>query len=291
MPNKKFCRKCDCRHLPPTGRNCRKNQDVEVQVSTSSATQVSNDSTSDMSLVSSDRENVQYQATPDSIQVKILEELQKVNRRLDSVEEDVATVKTTTHQKTGKLSNFSKSKLKQCKSSIVSESESSSDESIVPSLTVLKTSSDIQKQVDKRLCQLQEASASSSGKNDFKSKRGGDIDCVVKKQGGMATRHHTVTYDQLNLTQWVQGFAQNILDEKSHKTKDQMLQYLADIMADATDFSWQNAKATHAVLLCNMERGAVTGDNSDKIDRIRRAHAQRHSKIQNPGQKPLNKDI
>ena len=56
------------------------------------------------------------------IQVKILEELQKVNRRLDLVEEDMATVKKTTHQKTGKLSNFSKSKVKQCKNSIVSES-------------------------------------------------------------------------------------------------------------------------------------------------------------------------
>ena len=60
-------------------------------------------------------------------------------------------------------------------------------------------------------------------------------------------------------------------------TKDQMLQYLIDIMADANDFLWQNAKAAHAVLLCDMERGAVTWDNSDKIDRIRRAHAQRHT--------------
>ena len=255
-----------------------------MQASTSSATQVSNDLSSDMSLLSSDAENVQYQATPDSIQVKILEELQKVNRRLDSVEEDMATVKKTTHQKTGKFSNFSKSKLKQCKNSIVSESESSSDESIVPSLTVLKISSDIQKQVDKRLRQLQEASASSSDKNDFKSKRGGNIDCVVKNkvawpQDTILGGHNRqrVTYDQLNLTQWIQGFAQNILDEKSHKTKDQMLQYLADIMVDATDIFWQNTKATHAVLLCDMEREAVTWDNSDKIDRIRRAHAQRHS--------------
>ena len=248
--------------MPPTRRNCKRTQDSEVQVSTSPATQVSNGSSSDMSLVSSDAEDVQYQATTESIQLKILEELQKVNRRLDSVEEDVATVKKTTHQKTGKLSNFSKSIVKQSKSSIVSESDSSSDESIVPSLTVLKTSSDIQKQVDKRLHQLQEASASTSGKNDFKSKRGGNIDCVVKNKvawpqdtilGGH--NHQRVTYDQLNLTQWVQGFAQNILDEKSQKTKDQMLQYLTDIMADANDFSWQNAKAAHAVLLCDMETG------------------------------------
>ena len=296
MPNKKFCSKCDSKHVPPTGRNCRRSQDLEVQASTSTTTHVSNDSSSDMSFVSSDAENGQYQATPDSIQVKILEELQKVNRRVDSVEEDVATVKKTTHQKTGKLSNFSKTKLKHCKSSIVSESESSSDESIVPSLNVLKTSSDIQKQVDKRLHQLQEANASTSGKNDLKSKRGGNIDCVVKHkvacpQDTILGCHNRqrVTYDQL--TQWVQGFAQNMLDQKSQKTNDQMLQYLVDIMADATDFSWQNAKAAHAVLLCDMKRGAVTWDNCDKIDRIRRAHAQRHSQTSKSWVKPLNREI
>ena len=64
-----------------------------------------------------------------------------------------------------------------------------------------------------------------------------------------------MNYDKLNLTHWVQEFAQNITGGKSQKTKDQMLQYLADIMADATDFSWQNAKAIHMVLLCDIERG------------------------------------
>ena len=90
----------------------------------------------------------------------------------------MAIVKETTHQKTGKLSNFSKTKLKY-KDSVVSESDSSYDESVVPSLTVLKISGR-QKQVDKRLYQLEEASASTSGQNDFKSKRGGNIDCGVR---------------------------------------------------------------------------------------------------------------
>ena len=51
-------------------------------------------------------------------------------------------------------------------------------------------------------------------------------------------------------------------------------------MSDATDFSWQNAKAAHAVLLCDMERGAVSWQETSKIDQIRRVHAQKHS--QNP---------
>ena len=55
-----------------------------------------------------------------------------------------------------------------------------------------------------------------------------------------------------------------------------MLSYLGDLMEDATDFSWQGAKAAHAVLLCEMERRVVTWEDSDRIDRIRRAYAQKH---------------
>ena len=46
-------------------------------------------------------------------------------------------------------------------------------------------------------------------------------------------------------------------------------------MEDANDFSWQSAKASHAVLLCRMEEGKVDWSETSKIDRIRRAHAQR----------------
>ena len=55
-----------------------------------------------------------------------------------------------------------------------------------------------------------------------------------------------------------------------------MLWYLNDLMEDATDFLWGSAKAAHAVLLCEIERGSVTWTNMSRIDRIRRAHAQKH---------------
>ena len=66
-----------------------------------------------------------------------------------------------------------------------------------------------------------------------------------------------VTYDQLSLTQWVQRFCKNTLEEKSSKTKDTMVSHLSDLMEDATDFTWQGAKAAHAVLMCEMERGTL----------------------------------
>ena len=46
-------------------------------------------------------------------------------------------------------------------------------------------------------------------------------------------------------------------------------------MEDATDFAC--AKATHAVLLCEMERGSLDWTQTHRIDRIRRAHAQKHT--------------
>ena len=66
-----------------------------------------------------------------------------------------------------------------------------------------------------------------------------------------------VTYDQLSLTQFIQGFVKNIIDEQDRDCRDKMLLYLGDLMEDATDFSWTSAKSPHAVLLCEMERGSL----------------------------------
>ena len=99
-----------------------------------------------------------------------------------------------------------------------------------------------------------------------------------------------LAYDQISLTQFIQGFVKNVLDEESNVNRECMLQYLGDLMEDATDFSWQNAKASHAVLLCEMERGRVTWGDMTRIDRIRRAHAQKHqvNSKQNWGNNQIN---
>ena len=56
----------------------------------------------------------------------------------------------------------------------------------------------------------------------------------------------------------MQGVCSNILDQKSVSHQKSMVAYLGDLMEDDTDFSWQGAKAAHAVLPCEMERGTVT---------------------------------
>ena len=74
------------------------------------------------------------------------------------------------------------------------------------------------------------------------------------------------------------GFGRIMEEEKNSEIKDSMLDYLVSLFDDANDFSWDAAKASHAVLLCRMEQGEIRNYTEfEKIDRIRRAHAQRHS--------------
>ena len=45
------------------------------------------------------------------------------------------------------------------------------------------------------------------------------------------------------------GFSTIIREESDLETKNQMLEYLSDLMEDLHDFGWQSAKVAHAVLL------------------------------------------
>ena len=84
-----------------------------------------------------------------------------------------------------------------------------------------------------------------------------------------------VTYDQLNVTQWVADFGRTMRDELDPILKQHMLEYLITLMDDANDFSWTLAKVSHAVLLCCMEQVKDFSDTAS-IDRIRRVNAHKH---------------
>ena len=168
-----------------------------------------------------------------------------------------------------------------------STSEPSSKEDL-PCLSLLKSSKAVQKKVDARLAELESTSHVEGNECvRLKSKRGGGVDVLVSKkvawpQDSFFWRGVTkkrIYYDQLLLTQFVQGFAQDILEELSLKNRKAM--YLNDLMEDAFDFSWANTKASHTVLLCEMETDMVSWQDTQRIDRIRRAHAQKHSSTQN----------
>ena len=72
-------------------------------------------------------------------------------------------------------------------------------------------------------------------------------------------------------------------EEKNNNVKEHMLDYIISLFDDANDFSWDAAKASHAVLLCRMEQGKISDYTQvEKIVRIRRANAQMHT-VENPG--------
>ena len=86
-----------------------------------------------------------------------------------------------------------------------------------------------------------------------------------------------VAYDQINMCQFVQGFVKRVLDKKDTKCKERMHTYLCELMEDANDFSWSSAKVSHTVLLCKMGRGALDWTDTNCINCICCAHAQRHT--------------
>ena len=169
---------------------------------------------------------------------------------------------------------------------MVSDQEESDaeDDAIISSAQMLKGSKQIQEAVDQRLKEL----TTLNEKGTFKSQRGGQEQIFVKRQVPWpqnyilsGTAKNRVSYDSLSIFQWVCGLC-NIIREQNVKTKTCMLDYMTEIMKDAQDFGWASAKGAHALLLCRMEEGKVEWHMTEKIDRIRRAHAQKWLQLHPP---------
>ena len=152
----------------------------------------------------------------------------------------------------------------------------------IPHLHELRQDIYIQNQVEKRLKDL--ADSVKTGNSKQKSLRGGSVEVIVPNRVKWpheyilsGSQKESVSYDQLSVTQWMAGFCHIMKEEQNSKNQKFMLDYLISLLDGVNDFSWDAAKASHAVLLCRMEQGKVVSyQEIDKIDRIRRANAQRH---------------
>ena len=165
----------------------------------------------------------------------------------------------------------------------------------VPPPDRLRHELNIQEQVQERLRQLAENAI--PGKPKIKSQRGGSVEVFVPHRVKWphefilaGQNKDRVTYNQLSPIQWMAGFCRTIREESDMVVKEHMLDYVINILDDATDFSWASAKASHVVLLCRMEQGEIAGwHETEKIDRVRRAHAQQHVVGQGNVQKAQDK--
>ena len=275
------CSKCGEKHYPPSGRNCQqlsaddfivvtsrkgKKRDTRLSTVTGHSGSPSGNPTVDSEMdLPVNEDGVRQHAdqvdtasggpsTSDAqatgIQ-QILQELQKVNQRLDAVEsrtvQDRDSSRTPT--KNSKLSSnqrYFKSKTfgrSRCNELSDVDSESYDEEVDFPSLHTLRTSKTIQSRVDRSLAALgKDSDARGNDNQKIKSKRGG-VDVVVSQKVAWPHEHilgganrSRLTYDQLNLTQFVQGFVKNVLDEQNQDCREKMLTYLCDLMEDANDF-------------------------------------------------------
>ena len=212
------------------------------------------------------------------INMQILQQLQSLGKRLDTMEEK--TCKKTSDQTKVKNKTVKK-KVKNSETPVTVASENK-HLATVPDLNTLRQDALIQLKVEERLKQLQE----SDKPGKIKSLRGGGGGVEVLVQNKVKWPHEyvlsgsskeRVSYDQLSILQWVAGFCPIMREEKNSDSKDFMLDYLVSLLDDAQDFSWEAEKSSHAVLLCRMEQGEIANYSQvDKIDRIQRANAQRH---------------
>ena len=244
MPRKNFdCSKCGGSHPRPINSKCK----LESQ----------NNEVNEASAYTMDTNSL------------ILQELKSLSGRMAEMERKVDG---TVHSPASSVASTSKAPTP------AEDSEEEDDELILPSIKSLQQSKRMQAQVDQRIQQLKDLNE--QGK--FKSQRGGKDTVWVKKEvpwphnfilGG--SNKNRVTYDALSMSQWVSGFAQIVREESNEAVKNYMLDYLAELMEDSHDFGWQSAKGSHAVLLCRMEDNKIQWQDTQKIDRLRRVHAQR----------------
>ena len=215
-------------------------------------------------------------ALQQQINVQILSQLSAINDHLNAIE-------SKNSKKTSDPKKIKKSKQKislQVNTPVTLPSPYATNTTL-PDLHAIRQDQSVQKQVEDRLKQL--ASGDTTG-TKIKSLRGGPVEVVVPNRVKWphefvlsGSNKERIQYDQLTTVQWVAGYCRILREERDQKIKDHMLDYLISLMDDAHDFSWDAAMASHAVLLCRMEQGEVKSYlETDKLDRIRRANAQRH---------------
>ena len=132
----------------------------------------------------------------------------------------------------------------------------------VPHLDRLCEEAKIQAEVQNRVRQL--ADNAKPGTEKIKSQRGWGWGLLMSVSNRVKWPHKfvlsgqnkdRVSYNQLSPIRWMVGFCRTIREESNVHTRENMLDYVINLLKDAKAFSWSSAKACHAVLLFRMEQG------------------------------------
>ena len=76
-------------------------------------------------------------------------------------------------------------------------------------------------------------------------------------------------YDEMTNKQWVQGMLFCILEETDAEIWSQILSYFAILIWNAIELSLGSGRSAHAVVLQEMEKGKLSWDNSDQVEKFK----------------------
>ena len=228
------CIKCGGHHVRTINRNCKMEKDKDTPVDANS---------------------------------QILQELRNLSGRMTQMEDKMealgSTVSSPARSKTSSMSPQRSPATSQRSQAMRSPEQ----DLILPSLSTLRQSRSVQEQVDTRICELQ-----GLDKGKFKLQRGGSETIWVKKEVASPHNHvlggsskNRVNYDNLTISQWVSGFATIIRDESDLSIKNQMLEYLAEIIEDSHDFGWGLRKARMQCYCVRWRRAELHGTKPKRL--------------------------
>ena len=152
-----------------------------------------------------------------------------------------------------------------------------------PPLQTLNNTASIQRQVQERYRELETANESSKGtldnileyfvKNSEKKAKDPAKGMWPQDHVFVGTHRRKPTYDDLDECQWLLGFLRQRQIAKSSVVRENMIEYLIDLLQDAVDFSWPAAKGAHFVVTHRIIDGLATWENLDSVQKIRERFA------------------
>ena len=153
-------------------------------------------------------------------------------------------------------------------------------ERVIPSLQSLRHSAHINDRVQQRYQELEEAiSLNSQGHIelllDALNQKRKNEKIKVKWPQDLAfigSLRKRPTYEQLNTCQWLLGFLRIRQEETDSTIKENMIDYLTELMQDACDYTWDSAKGAHSVLLHRMADGVLTWNQLKEVHSVRKRY-------------------
>ena len=297
-----FCTKCDETHDKPVGRQC-------LQFATTSAIMGDSDdsSISSIPLGQCDQASTQKivsDGSPDKLDI-ILKHIQRLDDELKEVKKDRHEILKACASKNNPISSCLSpprpgyrpptydSRPLPCPVSSEDDLElttrrglqqnalAEADDLVIPSMNFLRDNSQLRRKVDTRMQQWEDQQRLDVQGKKLKSglhrHQEGHVLVNVNwpHKFCFSQDRSCPAYDDLSQMQFTQGFIGCVLEESDVNIRQNMLQYLQQLIQDAQETNWFTAKSAHKVLLIEMERGKISWKDVRLIHQMRAKYTQR----------------